>query len=113
MGLGEASFQSSWGGPSILQIYGFRKFGVPFRLINKDLGIPVVPFCPFWVLGSLIEYTNRKKGTLIVIRLLGYQGIEVCWGPYFWRKLPSVHRISRPLLNIGIRSIERPCVSVV
>ena len=36
MGLGEASFQSSWGGPSILQSYGFRKFGVPFRLINKD-----------------------------------------------------------------------------
>ena len=36
------------------------------------LGIPVVPFCPFWVLGSLIEYTNRKKGTLIVI-MLGYQ----------------------------------------
>ena len=40
---------------------------------NHDQEPQWYPFCPFWVLGSHIEYTNRKKGTLIVIWLLGYQ----------------------------------------
>ena len=43
------------------------------------LGSPVVPFSFFfWALGSLVTYPTKKKGALIMIRLLGYLKDGMC-----------------------------------
>ena len=36
---------------------------------HKELGTPVVPFCPLY-LGILLKLNSRKKGTLIINGLL-------------------------------------------
>ena len=40
-------------------------------LLHKQLGTPVVPFFPFYFGVSLLKLNSRKKGTLIIMRLLG------------------------------------------
>ena len=46
------------------------------------LGNPVVPFCPFWALGSLVLYTNREKGHPYCNKVTGLPsiryGFKVC-----------------------------------
>ena len=40
-------------------------------LLFFQLGTPVVPFSPFYLGVSLLKLNSRKKGTLIIMRLLG------------------------------------------
>ena len=46
--------------------------------VLRNLGSPVVPFCPFYLGGLLILKPNiRKKGTLIIKGLLGNLGTSI------------------------------------
>ena len=45
----------------------------------RNLGTPVVPFCPFYFGVSLLKLNSRKKGTLIINGLLGNLVIEGIW----------------------------------
>ena len=60
--------------PRAAKVLGRRS---PFKAVllePLELGtpvVPLVPFCPFYLGVSLLKLNNRKKGTLIINRLLG------------------------------------------
>ena len=68
---------------AITNYLGFSVQGLGFRVcvavmeplkkgtLLKDLGTPIVPFCPFFFGVSLLKPKSSQKGTLIINGLLG------------------------------------------